>query len=209
VQDQVLHAWSLTVQGQAAQAAGDHHRAAALFDRALPAARKGGNRSVVALSLTGAAASAAVLGDMVRGPAWVDEAVATWRTIGSTWGLALALLVSARLAWGGRDVGTAGRWCRESLSLVRQLGDRHGLARGLELLAAVETASDPAAAARSLGTAARLRDRLPAPAPPDVRADLDRLAADLRNRLGAEAFDREWAAGTGDERGQSSPAPRH
>ena len=190
VQDPVLHAWTLIVQAQSAQAAADHERAAALLARALPIARKGGNRSIVALALTYAARSAEALSDTRQGRAWVSETLPLWRSIGSTWGVALALRTSARLDRRDGNPGDAARTAREALALARDVGDRLGVAQCQELLAALDAVGDPYEAARRLAAAAALRQRLSAPAPPDVGEELDALGAELSTRLGPAAFAR-------------------
>jgi hypothetical protein len=86
------------------------------------------------------------------------------------------------------------------MALSGQLGDRRAVAEGLERLARAEIARDgrlagSRRAARLLGAAAALRDRLNAPRPPAHRVAHERAVAAARGALGDAAFGAAWAEG--------------
>src|SRR5262249_43747754 len=85
---------------------------------------------------------------------------------------------------------------QESLQLRRELDDPHSIARSVEELAWVAAAQGAAArAARLLGAAAALHERLGLDVHPGWRADHDRALAAARAALDAVAFRAAWAEG--------------
>jgi hypothetical protein len=89
----------------------------------------------------------------------------------------------------------AGARPRQSLALRRALGEPLGIAQCLEGLALTADRDRAAWAARLLGAAEAIRERLGAPLPPVDRPEHDAAVAAARAALGDDGFAAAWAAG--------------
>jgi hypothetical protein len=84
----------------------------------------------------------------------------------------------------------------EALELLQAAGDLEKIAGGHDAAAAVAaTQGDPVAAARGLGAAEAMRERIGAPLAAAYRADHDRQSAAARAVLGEATFAAAWAVG--------------
>ncbi|HEX5505153.1 MAG TPA: tetratricopeptide repeat protein, partial [Thermomicrobiales bacterium] len=179
---------------------GDYARAVRHYEEALPVARALGLTYGTAFGLASLGDAVRALGDAPRAAALCAESLALFRQLGHTWGVALALTGLGDAAQARGDAARAAGLYRESLAQSGRLGDRRAVAEGLERLARAELAGagDPGElrrAARLLGAAATLRDRLDAPRAPVHQADHERAVAAARGALGDAAFAAAWAAG--------------
>jgi hypothetical protein len=96
--------------------------------------------------------------------------------------------------------GAAAEHFRESLAFCRQDGDARAIADCLEGLGAAaagqgQRSEGAVRAARWLGAAAARRESRSIVLPPRRRSDLEAVVADVKERLGKEAFAAAWAAG--------------
>lgn len=94
-----------------------------------------------------------------------------------------------------QDRQRAVRLLSEGLALHIKFGMRLGVATCLEALAEINAHRHPKRAATLFGAAEALREAVGIPRPPADRGTYDQTVAVVRARLGAAAFEAEWAAG--------------
>jgi hypothetical protein len=84
----------------------------------------------------------------------------------------------------------------QSLAIRHKLGDRMHVADSLEALGILVAAcEDLAYAARLLGAASSLREKINAPPSPAKQEKLDRALSSTRSALGESVFAKEWDEG--------------
>ncbi|HYB01072.1 MAG TPA: LuxR C-terminal-related transcriptional regulator [Ktedonobacteraceae bacterium] len=124
------------------------------------------------------------------------------REVGDQWAIAYTRIEQADVVFMRGDAVTARKLTEESLSISIDLGYMSVIAYGLEHLAEISAAMDePVRAAPLWGTEEALRDGEIASGSflPNMLSiqheSYMRSMADVRSRLGEEAFDRAWAEG--------------
>jgi tetratricopeptide (TPR) repeat protein len=162
VADPILLGWTLTVRALTLLDQGRLEEACEIIEKARREWERGANLSGEAWVRGVLGAVLLLRGRLREADDELERAVRIWREIGSGWGVAMSLGERARvLARRGR-VAEAKRALAESLALRRAMGDRRGVAHCLET--AAELAGDSKLSGRLLGSAARLRDQIGAPA---------------------------------------------
>jgi non-specific serine/threonine protein kinase len=188
---------ALTNLGRVASDQGDRERAAALYTESLALARELGDQQGVVTLLTNLGRVAVTQGDLERAEAIYTESLALARELGDRDQVALSLNNLGDVAWKRGELSRAEGLLRDALAVVWELGDPHRCAMVLESLA--ETAGARAGqgerAARLLGAATALRERLGAPLSGPDQAELAQAVAAARAALGAEAWATAFAAG--------------
>jgi non-specific serine/threonine protein kinase len=193
--------------GLVAYAKEDYPAARAFNEEALAVRRELGDRSGVASSLNNLGAVAYIEKDHARARALYEESLAIRRELGDRSGVAGSLNNLAVIASQHGEFETARSLCVECLAIRREMGDRWGVAMCLEALADVTcSALEPAAssealievgrrAARMLGTAEALRERIGTPLFPNERDEYRRTVDRAREIVDAETFAAAWAEG--------------
>lgn len=151
-------------------------------------------------------------GEVAVARTFLAEAERQSRTGGFTATLAWTLQLLGRQAARDGELDKSERDLVESLKVHRDAGNRWRAASVLETLAATAMAKqDPEAAARLLGCAATVRERLETPIPAVERADVASAEAASRAALSPDRFAQSWAEGRlltiDDLCGQEAPAP--
>jgi len=175
----------------------DFASARALYEESLAIERELGDRGEIATLLNNLGNVLFEDGDYVAAQALDEESLAIMRELGDRAGIASSLNNLANLAFEQGAFGSARVLHEEGLAIDRELGDRWGMAFALEGLAAVVAAlGNSLRAARLWGAAARLREEIGAPLPPNERPRYDRRVTAARAALGDDtAFDRSWQEG--------------
>jgi predicted ATPase/Tfp pilus assembly protein PilF len=189
-------AYALNSLGTGARDCGDHARARHYHDQALATFRELGDKTSIARTLISLAQIAYDTGDDDQAAAYTEESLALARESGHQRNTAHALLALGDIARRHGDHGDARDRYVESLRSFQAAGNPLGVTQTLEhlgLLAAQTGQTEEAS--KLLGVSAARRDQMGTPAPPVERAELERTAATLRQRLGAATFAALWAAG--------------
>ncbi len=181
-----MHAYTAMVRG-------DLDRIDALLDDALKVARSVGNGLMAGNVTTYRANVESHRGRLDDAEAHGAEALAELRALGYKDPLGLALFVLARVARLRGEPALAADRLSESLVLRSYLGSQKGMAECFEEIAALASERDPRAAARLLGAASAIRERIGAPIPP---LDGPARTAD-RDAVRAAAGDGEIETGAG------------
>jgi predicted ATPase/DNA-binding CsgD family transcriptional regulator len=155
------------------------------------------NRQGLAGSLTDLAIILLARQEYERAYELCTESLAIRRALGDKGGCAHTLMVLAWVATAQGKLPQAIIACKESLAIREATGDRKGIAQALEGLARIANiAGDPTGAVRLLSAASRLRAGAGSLPAPTERAEIERVAAQLRSQLGESAFDSAWSEGT-------------
>jgi non-specific serine/threonine protein kinase len=190
---------ALQMLGQVAWARGDLQRATTYVEESVAQLQAVGEPWLAAAYLTGVGFIALDRGDLERATACCEESLAFARRAGADYPEGLALRVLADVARQRGDLAGAEGLGREQLLVWQRLGAPTHLARNLEglgLTAAVAGEGARAArAARLLGAAAALRERVGAPLRAGRRASMEREIAVARATLGEVAWAAAFAAG--------------
>jgi non-specific serine/threonine protein kinase len=175
---------------------GDYDTADRILNKSLALYREHGLKDRVAGALTGLGDLAQLAGDSRRAAGLYEESLALWRELRGTPGIASALHKLGQVSRSERDMGTARARLAESLALQQELGNRQGIGECLAGLAATTAASgQPERAARIFAASAALLEAIGVPLAPVDQAALSRDMDATRERLGAPAWERAWAAG--------------
>ncbi len=183
---------------------GEHDRAAELHGESLALAHRIGDRVGAAHAYDGMGLLARRRGDPALAAQYHQKALAIYRELGRRTGmrglpglvqaLSLSSLGSCKQMLG--DLAEAERCHREALAAAREHGAPFTIAFCLEGLAGVAAAGGEAErAARLLGSAAGIRDRMGAPLLQPERGDIDRASETARLTLGDETFERAYQGG--------------
>jgi predicted ATPase len=186
---------SLNNLGCALECLGEYARARELHEEALAVRRKLGDRWGIGLSLKNLGAAVLALGELDDARRFFRESVDTFRAIEDRYEMchALAGLANVARASGGSEEAMA--LAKECLEIRRALGEPRGIASSLECFAGLAVdAGEAGRAARLLGAAHALRERIRVPLPPPERAQVERDTAAARD-LAGETFGAEQAAG--------------
>jgi predicted ATPase/transcriptional regulator with XRE-family HTH domain len=196
--DQLTTALALNYLGFIAIGVGDQAQADAYYEQSLALSRAVDDRWGIAFSLNLLGDLARKQGDLERAEARLEEALAIRREIGARRDIAITLenleLVAAWRGEGERAVALG----REAVALLWEVGDPLVGAESLETLGSIiaGVGGQGEQAARLLGAAAAVRERLGAPQAPDDRQELERLVAPARDALGEPAWTAAFTAGT-------------
>lgn len=179
---------------------GDRGTARRLYDESLQLRREVGDRWGIAASLNNLGPLAIEEGDLAAAQAALEESLALRRELGDRRCTAITLNHLGRVACARGEADRARQRFSESLRIAWEIGDRRSVAYSLEAFAslAVYTLAGPSGAgraARLLGAAAALRDRIHAPRTP---ADSEAVAPAIQGAieaLGRDGFARAEQAG--------------
>ena len=170
--------------------------ARARMEEQLASARELGDRKLTGWALTNLGLAATEAGDLTAGRARQDEALCLAQEIGDRRLETYALTNRAAVSQADGDYLAARTFHQRGLQLAQALGEPHITAANLGELAHVEAAdASPALAARLLGAAHALRERLGEPVPGPDQARHDLLTASLRQVLGNEHYQAAWDQG--------------
>jgi predicted ATPase/DNA-binding SARP family transcriptional activator len=182
--------------GEVCHQQGRVDRAAELFEEALRLQRELDLPDGVAFDLTNLARVCLDLGEHERAAALSAQAVRIFRDMGNRLGLAGALAVLGLIETARDDPAQGAAYLRESLRLLAALDERSAMPEHLEYLAAALVRDDRAErAARLLGAAAALRERIDAPASSADREAVARTVDLARGALGEDRAKQAFAAG--------------
>lgn len=191
---------SLHLLGQIAWDQGDLEWAAAHLEESVARLRAVGEESMAASFLTLVGLIALDRDDLERAQACCEESLAFARRVGADHPEGSALACLANVARRRGDLTSAEALGREELLIWRRLGTPLHIAGGLEGLARTAAAAGEGAqaerAARLLGAAAALRERVDVLLSPRDRVNMERAAAEARLTLG----ERRWAEAFGSGR---------
>jgi predicted ATPase/class 3 adenylate cyclase len=176
---------------------GDDAAGEALIHEALEVQEQLNDTNCSAISLGSLGMAALERGDITAGQELFAESLARFQKIGKQPGIAeaLARVGAARLAAG--DLAGAKDAYRESLRVERGLANRQRTAECFVGLAVVALArGQPERTARLLGATAQVLGELPpAPLPPSLSAQRERVAADTRQAIGDDVWAAVYEAG--------------
>ncbi|HZU11761.1 MAG TPA: tetratricopeptide repeat protein [Chloroflexota bacterium] len=181
-------AWTLMTLAQVSRQAGKLARARGRLEEALVLAREIGDRVGTTQIMTDLAIVVCDEGDVERARQLLDESLILARRTEHGGSIAIALLGQGKVAEAQGEIDRAAALYGECLELCRRGGDNVRLAECLLRLARVALAQgSPLRAAELVGAA---QTTYPPGLPHDVTADedIDRLQADIRSAVGAEAF---------------------
>jgi ATP/maltotriose-dependent transcriptional regulator MalT len=188
-------ALSLHYLGLVAWQRGDFRTMAERAEASLAAAAAAGDEVGTAVARVTLGRALLRLGEPDRARQAFEQALDRFRALGITRGTAWALAHLAEIAQLKDDRQRAIELHLGALNAYRELADTWGVGEEVPALAALVAASGrPEAAARLLGAAARLRE-MTGIAPKHRLSDPDRLAAELKERLGERSFAAAWEAG--------------
>jgi tetratricopeptide (TPR) repeat protein len=200
IQEAIDDRWGAAVSynnlGEVAQAQGEFEQARELHGRAIALWPELGDRWGMAWSLSNLGFVARGQGNLEEARSFYGESLAASREVGDRFGVALSWHALGSVAQEQQDLEGATAYLRESLDIRHQLGDRKGLAESLEAFGGLSLVQgNHARAARLLGAADALRERIQAPLPEEeglvVRARVDALS----EALGPDGFESAWSSG--------------
>ncbi|MEW1614501.1 MULTISPECIES: BTAD domain-containing putative transcriptional regulator [unclassified Streptomyces] len=164
--------------------------------RALRLAVEQGNRPAEQFAAVGLALGSRREGRLEEAESLLRPWLAWNRSRHDAPGLALVLAELGFIAEQRGDGPAALILHLDGLAAARAAGDPRSVALALEGVAgACSLTARPHEAARLLGTATATRLRSGAPQPPAEQGDVERISARLRERLGAQTYAAEFAAG--------------
>ncbi len=183
----------------AADIDGDIAQAEAMFTEALAQFRIAGGPAMIALVTGNLGFMAVGRGDLDRAEALFTEALAASRRVGDQRTAVLGMVSLGEVAHARGETQRALTWYRDGLIPLRHLGLKDTLVAVLVSIADLGSeARSPVRAARLLGAANAIRERLGCSEPtvatmvPDMR---ERATTELRQRLGEMVFTATWNAG--------------
>jgi tetratricopeptide (TPR) repeat protein len=181
--------------GTVAAEQGDRDRARALSEQAATIYGQAGDRRGRALAVSNLGAIALEEADFSRAKSLSEEAYALFEELSDGEGKAFALVNQGYAELAEGSYGRALEHLRESVRGLAELGFQDVIGYCFEGLAAVYAFQGRAkAAARLLGAAEALRERLGAELAPAERATHDETVAAVRSALGG-SFAAEWEEG--------------
>ena len=164
------------------------------YERALELYRKHGATSNELITIENIGNSAILTGDVDAAIARFRAATELAREAGATWELTNALRWLARALILRGEVAEPARLLDEAVDATARIGYGRALAETLEIVA--ELKGDEAAAARLLGAADGIRERVGVAQFPDNAVFVERRSAELQAALGAR-YDKEHKSGRG------------
>jgi tetratricopeptide (TPR) repeat protein len=180
----------------AAKIVGDFDHARTLLERVVASSQARGDVRGFAFALNGLGDVAASQGDRESARRYHHESLAKYRDIDDRWGMARVLADLASVDLQAEEYAAADTSLREAIEAFRGLGHQRGVARQLELLSWCASRQSRAHAAVVLaGAAAAIRHRIGNPAKQSDRERIERMLAEARTRLPAEAYAQAWREG--------------
>jgi predicted ATPase/class 3 adenylate cyclase/DNA-binding CsgD family transcriptional regulator len=181
--------WVELAEGKLDEAAADIDASYDLVGVAMP--------FMAAVCRAGQAHIALARGSWAEARRYADEALALGRQIDVVVAIVLALEALAMLARHERDAHAAEDLLHDALEAASRAGHRPMVCDTLDALVwALSDQGRLEEAARLLGASRILRDAINYVRPPAQRLSHDELVPQIRDALGAEAFDDAWADGT-------------
>ena len=165
---------------------GDYGAARARAEEALAIYRARGDRHASALILHNLATIASGSGDLAEARRMFEEAAGVLEGSGDERHLSLTRSSLGQTLARLGDVAAARRSLASALTLARSLGAEREAAYALESTAELVAGGMPERAARWMGCADAVRERIGSPPSPMEREELDALLGRLRTALGAE-----------------------
>jgi predicted ATPase/tRNA A-37 threonylcarbamoyl transferase component Bud32/Tfp pilus assembly protein PilF len=175
---------------------GDYAQARAVYQESLRLFREVGHLMGVADSLSSLAVVAEHDGELDQARAYHEEALKNRRDRKDPMGTSESLHSLGELAARQGQSDQARSYYAQSLAIRQKLGDRMHVADSLEALGILVVASeDLAYAARLLGAASSLREKINAPPSPAKQEKLDKAISTTRSAMGESSFTKEWDQG--------------
>jgi len=182
--------------GYVACSQGDNEIARSLFEQSLAALSELGDKQGIAVALHNLGTVVQDQGDYESARSLYERSLAIQQELGDTWGVSYSLLNLGLVACTQGDYESARSLYDRSLTILQGLGEPQGFGHLLQAYARLALADGQSErAVRLLGAAEALREAIDAPLPANTQAESDRYCAILREDLGAEAFQREYACG--------------
>jgi predicted ATPase len=173
-------------QGRFEEARALYRRAAAMFDLS-------GDSSSRAWAVNHEGDVARDQDDLEAAEVLYGLALETFQSLNDRWGIGSCLADRGTIARRRGDLGSAADLYRDALANFVELDHLRGVARLLEALAGLAADEGrPERGIRLAAAASVLRERLGVPAGPDLRRELDRDVAAMRQDLGESAVRRIW-----------------
>jgi predicted ATPase len=180
----------------AAKIVGDFDLARRLLEQVVASSQARGDVRGFAFALNGLGDVAASQGDRESARRYHHESLAKYRDLDDRWGMARVLTDLASVDLEAEQYAAADSSLREAIQAFRGLGHQRGVARQLELLSwCVSRQSDDEMAVTLASAAAAIRHRIGNPAKQSDRQRIERMLADARTRLTAEAYADAWREG--------------
>jgi non-specific serine/threonine protein kinase len=173
-------------------------RATSLYQEALDLHRTLGDDKGVGLALNNLGVIAYDQGEITRAAVLYEEALSAFRALDDQLNAALTLHNLGEAVRDQGDLGRAAALFAESLTTRAEQGERSGVAEclvGLASLAARARMGEHGV--RMVAAADAIRAALGVSLSPQNREQQDRLLADLRRGMTADAFNAAWQAGAG------------
>ena len=175
---------------------GDYANASVPLEEALDLYRSIPDTRGTAFALGGLGEAAMRLGDYELANRLFEEGLTLRRQISHKWGIAISLGTLAWVALYQQDYRRAAGMLQESITLRNELGDIGGIAWCLERLAEMNKALVHLEhTARLFGAAQVMREGVSSVIDPGDQPEYERLVAEVRSRLGTEAFKAAWQEG--------------
>ena len=181
--------------GSVAWATGRLEEAQHLFERAQRLYVLVGDRGGQAKAVGSRALIAREQGDLGGATRLFGDALDLSRAIGDDWGAANSLANLGQVLLAARDRAGAAAAFREALLKRRALGDILHMPECFEGLAALAADRQPRRAARLLGAAGALRERLGAPVAAADQSRLVELIGRVRRSVRPDTFETAWQDG--------------
>jgi non-specific serine/threonine protein kinase len=175
---------------------GDYTTARALHEESLALRRELGDRRGIAIALNNLSVIARDQADWERAATLSRESVGVFRELGDKQGVALSLVTlgAAEYHLGSHAEATALH--QQSLALFSEVENRREIAECLEVLAMLARAQDQHfRAARLFGAAEAAFEEIGSSSRPSQNPRYGAYVAEVRDRLGDEAFEAAWADG--------------
>jgi predicted ATPase/DNA-binding SARP family transcriptional activator len=186
----------LNSKGEIARDMGDFPNAAALCEKSLVMSRKLGGPWGIVMGLIALSEISLYQGNTSLARVYAEEALQLNQALGNRRIYSLVLRILGKVAYQQGEFQAAASWLRKAIPIFSEVGDKGFLLICLEQLALVASAQGQAeAAARWLGSIEVLRKAFSLPRRPADRALYEQNVAEIRARLGRDAFDLAWEEG--------------
>jgi predicted ATPase len=195
--DRAVQSGALNILGELAAEGGDLDRQRELYEQSLALRRELGDRRLIANSVLTLGSVELTNGGYERATELLREGLTLAKELQDTWSMSLALINLGRVALqnGGGTAEAVGLF-RDALELAKQRGDKRVAAECLQGIAAAAAANGEAAeAARLFAAAEALLESIGAHPSALERAIAAHFVPLVRDTLGEERAEAEWAAG--------------
>jgi predicted ATPase/predicted Ser/Thr protein kinase len=188
---------ALNILAEVAAEAGDERCERKLYEQSLTLRRELGDRRLIANSVLSLGSVELTRGEYALATPLLEEGLALAKELNDTWCMSLALMYLGRVALESTgDAAEATKLFGEALALAKERGDKRVAAECLYgLAAAVGVRGECAEAARLFGAGEALRDSIGATPSSSEVSITGRFVPPVRESLGDERFEQEWAAG--------------